>query len=110
MFRYGTDYELQANLGFEGFTAVVMKNPVLWGYAVSVYYKLTFRKNVSPPSLRQKNNESEEKCKTVARVLHQQSDYVGKEVVRLALDPEVRGSVPTRQRSQLVCHVPLRAA
>jgi hypothetical protein len=29
MFRYGSGYELQANLGFEVFTAVVMKNSVL---------------------------------------------------------------------------------
>jgi hypothetical protein len=35
---------------FEGFTAVTMKTTVLRRGAVWIYYKPTFRRNVSPPS------------------------------------------------------------
>jgi hypothetical protein len=43
-------FQTSINVGYGVFTAVAMKNAVIWDVAPWVYYKPMFQKNVLPPS------------------------------------------------------------
>jgi hypothetical protein len=49
---------MTCSVKFEIFTAVTMKNGVLWNDAVPMLQELGFRRNVSPPSSRWKNQRA----------------------------------------------------